>query len=459
MATLNEFLTSIADAIRNKKGTSDKINAQNFASEISSIEGGGSSGGATLKSGLLSTAVPVDNTTYIENIYLNTQLSNEEIVNLLENNISLSPTYGAEAPTGFIFTPTTSGLSIVVIAMNGIAAIVDMITGYFYFAYDTTGAGEDIAMAGFSGWNTDFNGVIVINDTQNSATITYLSATLNENLKSLISITPFEKLDMELSGVYAAKNINETLNITENGTTTLSYASDFETNKEILYKVNVNVNVNVKDLVSGLQWKLNTSTGSGKVASYLFAYMYQSFDDETLNNVLSKMDFSGVKKFSYMFCGSYGIKNITANIDTSYGEDFSYMFTGCWYLKSIPPLNTNLATDMNYMFESCNELSVVDITTLSDKNENIFKGCYALKTFVIRNVYSSIPKMVISGVYDMFNMSCYHFKGTQSSTYNPDGLKDGKIYVPDDYVDSFKTADGWKLYADCIYPLSEYVEE
>ena len=39
--TIVELLTDVADAIREKKGTSDKINAQNFANEIRSIEGGG----------------------------------------------------------------------------------------------------------------------------------------------------------------------------------------------------------------------------------------------------------------------------------------------------------------------------------------------------------------------------------------------------------------------------------
>ncbi len=37
MSSLTEFLKSIADAIRKKKGTTDPINAQNFASEIESI--------------------------------------------------------------------------------------------------------------------------------------------------------------------------------------------------------------------------------------------------------------------------------------------------------------------------------------------------------------------------------------------------------------------------------------
>ena len=42
--TLTEFLKEIADAIREKKGTSDLINPQNFASEIASIEGGSGGG-------------------------------------------------------------------------------------------------------------------------------------------------------------------------------------------------------------------------------------------------------------------------------------------------------------------------------------------------------------------------------------------------------------------------------
>ena len=41
---LNDFLKDIADAIREKKGTSDPINAQDFADEI---KNGGNSGGGT----------------------------------------------------------------------------------------------------------------------------------------------------------------------------------------------------------------------------------------------------------------------------------------------------------------------------------------------------------------------------------------------------------------------------
>lgn len=42
MSSLNSYLTTIADAIRQKKGTTEPINASNFASEILSIQAGGS---------------------------------------------------------------------------------------------------------------------------------------------------------------------------------------------------------------------------------------------------------------------------------------------------------------------------------------------------------------------------------------------------------------------------------
>ena len=44
---LTDFLTDIADAIREKKGTTGAINPQDFSSEIASIESGGGGGVVT----------------------------------------------------------------------------------------------------------------------------------------------------------------------------------------------------------------------------------------------------------------------------------------------------------------------------------------------------------------------------------------------------------------------------
>ena len=54
--------------------------------------------------------------------------------------------------------------------------------------------------------------------------------------------------------------------------------------------------------------------------------------------------------------------------------------------------------------------------------------------------------------------NCYHFTGTTNANYNPQGLKDGRIYVPDDKVEALKAATNWSVYADIIVPLSTLVE-
>ena len=54
--------------------------------------------------------------------------------------------------------------------------------------------------------------------------------------------------------------------------------------------------------------------------------------------------------------------------------------------------------------------------------------------------------------------NCYHFTGTTDADYNPQGLKDGRIYVPDDKVEELKVATNWSVYADIIVPLSTLVE-
>lgn len=77
---LRTFCSGIADAIRTKKGTSDKINAQKFAEEILSIEGGGSGDGALIE-GVNKIAVP--NTGTVEKVYFDTNLSDAEVEALL----------------------------------------------------------------------------------------------------------------------------------------------------------------------------------------------------------------------------------------------------------------------------------------------------------------------------------------------------------------------------------------
>lgn len=165
------------------------------------------------------------------------------------------------------------------------------------------------------------------------------------------------------------------------------------------------------------------------------------------------LDTSNVTNMNSMFSGCSALTTIPL-LDTSKVTKISGMFDGCTNLTTIPLLNTSNVTNMSFMFSECKKLTKIDISKLADSNNDRFAyNCYSLKTLIIRTM-NTIPSLQSSA----FN-KCYHFYGTVDATYNPDGLKDGRIYVPDDKVESLKTATNWSVFADIIVPLSTYVEE
>lgn len=186
---LKPFLKGIADAIREKKKTTELINAQDFRNEILSIQGGAN----VVKSG--GTVVP--NSGYVEKVYFNTKLSVEEVVNLcslVANEYVILRTENSE------------GTAIYNIGVTN----VDGVYGIINFASDEPPyfVGGDVGL-GFVGWNPEFSGVIEIN----SEVVTTVGETVlgaeNDKLTQLISITEgFEsKVIKELSGDYEAVDI------------------------------------------------------------------------------------------------------------------------------------------------------------------------------------------------------------------------------------------------------------
>ena len=157
----------------------------------------------------------------------------------------------------------------------------------------------------------------------------------------------------------------------------------------------------------------------------------------------------------YKYSGT-SIDGLISYNDTENVTNMSYMFSNCLSLTTIPQLNTSNVTNMTSMFEYCYELETIDIThmKITSTSYSMFfaLGCFSLTKLIIRNM-TTIPTLNSNA----FN-GCYHFTGTTDATYNPQGLKDGRIYVPDDKVDALKTATNWSTYADIIVPLSTLVE-
>ena len=199
--------------------------------------------------------------------------------------------------------------------------------------------------------------------------------------------------------------------------------------------------------------KGGTLTTTDTFASYPSAIDSLPSGGNTLKTLLD-----ATKSTYYLF---YDYKGRSANDLISYSDtenvmNMGYMFAFCSNLTTIPQLDTRSATNMEAMFYNCKLLTTIDITYMNSSpntdNYTFAYNCYSLTKLIIRNM-TRIP-LLNSNAFT----NCYHFTGTTNATYNPQGLKDGRIYVPDDKVDALKTATNWSTYADIIVPLSTLQE-
>lgn len=193
---------------------------------------------------------------------------------------------------------------------------------------------------------------------------------------------------------------------------------------------------------------------------------------------ISQLDTSKVTDMSYMFSICSTLTTIP-QLDTSSVTSMNNMFENCSNLTSIPQLDTSKVTRMDSMFPNCSKLTTIQLDTSNVTNMyNMFFGCYRLTTIditymKITSTYNSgqfaancsrLTKLIIRNMPTIPTLNsnafdgCYHFTGTVSSSSNPEGLKDGRIYVPDDKVEALKAATNWSVYADIIVPLSTLVE-
>ncbi len=200
------------------------------------------------------------------------------------------------------------------------------------------------------------------------------------------------------------------------------------------------------------------------------------FNDEKLSNILKYDDTTNATSFLSMFKYCSYITTIP-KLNTSKVTNCMEMCYSCSKLVNFPDYDFNLVTTIesafcmcglkkiklnvsnklkysSKAFYQCYSLEKIDIGFLPDTyNTNFAYCCYSLKTLIIR----TMP--VVPILKDNAFTNCYHFHGTTNSIYNPTGVQDGEIYVPDDRVEEIKVATNWSVFADIIKPLSELVEE
>ena len=366
--------------------------------------GSGGSGGSSAIVSIEASDILVDPTRTYSKLYLNTLLSSEEVNNLLSQL-----TTNFQGMGNMLYA--TENEVIMVVFMGGNYAIAEMNTLNVYYSTATDLFGEGVPS--FTGWNSDFNGEIALTGSTLGSLHTSFGCSIgveNNLITNLFNAGSSLPIKKELSGTYDGSSMN----VTNNGTINISELLDQN-------KLPLEVNINLTNV---MQQRIDLVG-----AQYLFY-------SEGGNTTMGAIDLSG--------------------INTSKVTTMAYMFYGCSVLSSPIILNTDNVTNFRFMFTGCWNIKTIDLSkyNISDSTNSLgmFDGCYSLKKLIIRSF----------GNYALYNDTfdtCCHILGTTDATYNPEGLKDGYIYVPDDMVDTLKADSKWSTYATQIKPLSELPED
>ena len=128
----------------------------------------------------------------------------------------------------------------------------------------------------------------------------------------------------------------------------------------------------------------------------------------------------------------------------------TYAFQACSLLQSINL--PNVKNIKSYVFKECKKLTSVILPNLTSVQNYGFSYCYSLLELLIEQTDSVCA---LQGAMTFYNS--YHFEGTKDTTYNPNGLKDGYIYVPASLLSQYKVATNWTKHASQIVGHQDYV--
>ena len=155
----------------------------------------------------------------------------------------------------------------------------------------------------------------------------------------------------------------------------------------------------------------------------------------------------------YAFCGR-ALEELSLPNVTTAGQN---AFAQCSNLIEINLPSLEKITGIN-AFQDCTALEYIYLPKLQTVPTQCFNGCKSLKTAVFDSVVS-IAGFGFQGCTKMENLII-----RQSETICTIGNAfygftfTGTIYVPDTFVEDYKTHTNWAAYAEQIKPLSEYVE-
>lgn len=270
---------------------------------------------------------------------------------------------------------------------------------------------------------------------------------------------------------------DKSITVTENGTQTVTADSGYDG------LGNVEVTTNVE------------SSGGAYAPRWLSFYRYDGTD---LDYELENVDTSNITSMRGMFERTTGITTVNLNHFnlsqiTQMNELFYYSkiksldlsnantskvttINGMFYGSSIESLNVqgwNISnvTDMAHMFNYAQNAIELDLSGLNTSKVTTLENTFSNMTKLTKLNLSGWNTSSIKATLNMFNGtknlttliidSPTVFKLANSSSLTNSAISNGKciIYVPDDLVNSYKSANYWSAYPNQIKGLSELPEE
>ena len=131
-------------------------------------------------------------------------------------------------------------------------------------------------------------------------------------------------------------------------------------------------------------------------------------------------------------------RSVTEYVNNTIKVPGLYAFAYC---RSLTKIRCDAVTRLgNYSLRDCTALTEARFDSMTTISTQVFLNCSALGKLILGS----------STLCELTNANAFQSSAIANGT--------GYVYVPDDLVDSYKTATNWVNYADQIKPISELEE-
>ena len=368
---LNADMTSVADSIRTKGGTTEALAwPDGYKSAIEAIQTGGGGGG--------SSGEPLDPV----EVYNNTR------------------------PSDWLSMPTPADNEMYLLfhipdGFSSLLAFTVTCTGNYTVALGTVSGGSFVAssivdIASGSKYETE----LFADDYGNLTSDGHKQVMVKVSGTDILTWAPSKHSKKTSPSNFAGWNIVEIACRIPSGTSVACGSSTGNTSlKKLRYFAWYGKNAVTN--MSGVFYNCYSLTAIPQIDTSAVTSMSNMFNSCRSLTAIPQIDTSAVTDMNRMFNSCYSLTAIP-QIDTSAVTNMSSMFDGCYSLKAIPQIDTSAVTRMSNMFNSCRSLTAIpqiDTSAVTDMSY-MFNSCYSL---------TAIPQMDTSAVTNMSSVfyNCY----------------------------------------------------